>query len=216
MRLHIILNIVFALAVACLLQSVTANKVTDTSVSLPVPTSIAPPPTYGIPKHKNISRDQVNLAGFVAYVYGLEQLSQKHGKKPEVTVVIYMHGRYQDALASDDIVRDLYSHIRDLKKSETKKGRDFLIVSFDAQDHGSRLTDPLERSDLDVNPRFLYDHYAILLNNKDYASYIIDFLPTFLFPCGERNVTRWVAAGRSMGAHSTWHVLSGTYLMLTF
>ncbi|WFD19026.1 hypothetical protein MCAP1_001241 [Malassezia caprae] len=148
------------------------------------------------------------MAGFVVNVYGLKQLHHKHGKKPEIAVVIYMHGRYEDALAEDRIVRDLYSHIRDLKESENEKERNLLIVSFDAQDHGTRLTDQKQRHDLDVNPKFLYDQYAILFNNKDYASYIIDFLPIFLFPRGERNVTRWIAAGRSMGAHSTWHVLS--------
>ena len=127
-----------------------------------------------------------------------------------------MHGRFEDALAEDDIVRDLYSQVRSLKKTESgSQERDLLIVSFDAQDHGKRLTDPDQREDLNSNPKFLFDQYAILLNNKDYASYIIDFLPTFLFPRGERKMTRWIAAGRSMGGHSTWHVLSCTYAKLT-
>lgn len=195
----------------CLFALVNASKVTETSVSLPVPTSVAPPPNQGIPSPKNISRDVVNLAGFPVNVYGLNQLCHKSGQKPEIAVVVYMHGRYEDALAEDAIVRDLFSHTYKLKKSDSYEAEhDLLIVSFDAQDHGWRLTDMKQRHDLDVNPKFLYDQYAILLNNKDYVSYIIDFLPTFLFPRGQRNITRWIAAGRSMGAHSTWHVLSGT------
>jgi len=216
MRLSAFLSIVLGLTVACWLPNVSARKAADPSVSLPVPSSAAPPPGQGIPKKNDISRDVVDMAGFVVNVYGLKQLNQKQGKKPEIAVVIYMHGRFEDALAEDDIVRDLYSQVRSLKKTESgSQERDLLIVSFDAQDHGKRLTDPDQREDLNSNPKFLFDQYAILLNNKDYASYIIDFLPTFLFPRGERKMTRWIAAGRSMGGHSTWHVLSCTYAKLT-
>lgn len=156
------------------------------------------------------------MAGFEAVVFGLDQLSKKKGKKPDIATVIYMHGRYQDVGAAEAAIRDLYNEIHKLKKSKKEEDeRDFLIVAFNAQDHGTRLTNETQRHDLDVNPQFLYDQYAILLNNKDYASYIIDFLPTFLFPNGERNMTRWIAAGRSMGGHSTWHVLSGKCIQLT-
>ncbi|WFD25971.1 hypothetical protein MNAN1_000944 [Malassezia nana] len=156
------------------------------------------------------------MAGFEVVVFGLEQLSKKKGKKPEIATVIYMHGRYQDVKSEEPEIRDFYNQIHKLKKSKKAEDeRDFLIVAFNAQDHGTRLTNETQRHDLDVNPKFLYDQYAILLNNKDYVSYIIDFLPTFLFPKGQRNMTRWIASGRSMGGHSTWHVLSGTYIQLT-
>ena len=38
-------------------------------------------------------------------------------------------------------------------------------------------------------------------------SYLINFLPAYLFPNAERTVARWLVAGISLGGHSTWLVL---------
>lgn len=40
------------------------------------------------------------------------------------------------------------------------------------------------------------------------VSFLIDFLPSYLFPHDERRVTQWVVTGKSLGGHATWHVLA--------
>src|SRR4051794_33085069 len=39
------------------------------------------------------------------------------------------------------------------------------------------------------------------------VSYLIDFLPSYLFPAGDRAVKDWIVAGISLGGHSTWITL---------
>ena len=39
------------------------------------------------------------------------------------------------------------------------------------------------------------------------VSFLIDFLPAYLYPNDERTVVRWGVAGVSLGGHSTWITL---------
>ena len=47
------------------------------------------------------------------------------------------------------------------------------------------------------------------------VSFLIDFLPSYLFPRDERTIVEWVVAGISLGGHSTWIALkNGTSTLL--
>lgn len=39
------------------------------------------------------------------------------------------------------------------------------------------------------------------------VSFLIDFLPAYLFPFDERHVEAWMLSGISLGGHATWIVL---------
>ena len=39
------------------------------------------------------------------------------------------------------------------------------------------------------------------------VSFLIDFLPAYLFPNEERTISQWLVTGISLGGHSTWIVL---------
>ncbi len=39
------------------------------------------------------------------------------------------------------------------------------------------------------------------------VSYLIDFLPSYLFPAGQAQITEWLMGGISLGGHATWLVL---------
>lgn len=39
------------------------------------------------------------------------------------------------------------------------------------------------------------------------VSFILDYLPAYLFPHDERAVTTWAVTGQSLGGHAIWHVL---------
>jgi len=46
------------------------------------------------------------------------------------------------------------------------------------------------------------------------VSFLIDHLPSFLYPLGERTIVEWGIGGTSLGGHSTWIALSrGTCLL---
>ena len=38
-------------------------------------------------------------------------------------------------------------------------------------------------------------------------SFLIDFLPPYLYPRGEQTIERWMLAGISLGGHATWYAL---------
>ena len=40
------------------------------------------------------------------------------------------------------------------------------------------------------------------------VSYLIDFLPAYLFPNNERPIAQWLVAGKSLGGHATWIALT--------
>ena len=44
------------------------------------------------------------------------------------------------------------------------------------------------------------------------VSYLIDFLPSYLFPSNERPIAQWLIGGKSLGGHATWISFThGTY-----
>ena len=49
----------------------------------------------------------------------------------------------------------------------------------------------------------------MIIGNKEDVSYIMDWFEPYVFLMGERTVDSWGAVGRSLGGHTTWHVLSG-------
>ena len=48
---------------------------------------------------------------------------------------------------------------------------------------------------------------AVAGTAKD-VSYLIDFLPAYLFPNNERPIDQWLIAGKSLGGHATWIALT--------
>ncbi|EJD48964.1 hypothetical protein AURDEDRAFT_112703 [Auricularia subglabra TFB-10046 SS5] len=49
--------------------------------------------------------------------------------------------------------------------------------------------------------------YAIQAGTARDVSFLIDFLPAYLFPSGESHVAEWGVVGISLGGHSTWILL---------
>jgi len=39
------------------------------------------------------------------------------------------------------------------------------------------------------------------------VSFLIDFLPSFLYPTGRMPIAEWGVAGKSLGGHATWIAL---------
>jgi hypothetical protein len=72
---------------------------------------------------------------------------------------------------------------------------------------------PSSAADQFDNVSHAVDMYSIQVGTARDVSFLIDFLPSVVFPKGERTVTDWFIAGISLGGHSTWLAMAhGEYL----
>lgn len=65
----------------------------------------------------------------------------------------------------------------------------------------------------DQNLSHAVDMYSIFTGTTKDLSFLIDFLPSVLFPNDERVITEYYVMGISLGGHSSWAALAhGTFL----
>lgn len=82
------------------------------------------------------------------------------------------------------------------------------MVSFDARNHGHRLTNQVAQQGWGKgNEKHAMDLYASILGTSADVSFLIDFLPAYLFPHDDRQITSWCITGKSMGGHCVYHIL---------
>ncbi|KAN0066510.1 hypothetical protein ACQY0O_000604 [Thecaphora frezii] len=178
-----------------------------------------PPPTfkYGA----SVSKRQVDLAGLPISVFGLDELTPAPSRAsapppPEVCVVIHLHGRGGSADNEEKIARQLWDRIRRDKAAYQHQDphagalqRDHLVVTFDARNHGHRMTSEMgQKAWKQGNQKHALDLYGMVVGGARDTSFVVDFLASYLFAHDERSVAEWVVTGKSLGGHSTWHVLA--------
>ena len=62
------------------------------------------------------------------------------------------------------------------------------------------------------NPCHAQDMYSILSGTAHDVSMLIDYLPSYLFPNDDREITQWGVLGVSLGGHTVWLCLARGYL----
>lgn len=184
-----------------------------------------PTPSGSFKYGNSISNSVVDLAGLPVNVFGLSELTPAPARAsatppPPVCVVVHLHGRGGTADKEENIARQLYDRIsRDKSTFRAQQNdgmvatssiqRDHLIVTFDARNHGHRTTNPEGQKDWKQgNNLHAMDLYGMIVGDARDVSFVLDFLPPYLFPHDERSVAEWVITGKSLGGHSTWHVLA--------
>lgn len=179
----------------------------------------APPTNF---KYGNaVSKYVVDVAGLPVNVFGLNELTMAASRAsapppPDVCIIVHLHGRGGSADNEEKIARQLYDRIgrnKNLARSQGisagREQRDHLIVTFDARNHGHRTTNPEgQKAWKQGNDRHAMDLYGMIVGDARDTSFLIDFLPSYLFPQNERCVAEWVVTGKSLGGHSAWHVLA--------
>ncbi|KDN41068.1 alpha/beta-hydrolase [Tilletiaria anomala UBC 951] len=167
----------------------------------------------------SISKTEFDIGGLPINVFGMDELTPVYSRAsaappPPVCVIIHMHGRTGSANNEEHIARQLYDRIDRCKRQTTSQGytgpqKDVLVVSFDARNHGHRKTNELgQKGWKEDNKRHAMDLYAMYVGTARDVSFLIDFLPAYLFPHDERVATQWVATGKSLGGHAAWKVLA--------
>lgn len=121
------------------------------------------------PRLPAVDRRVFNLGGLIVNVYGLSLLAPVvNGSTPDINVLIHMHGRTRSAMLEEPLVKTLYGNVREqMTANPSGSKNDFLVVSFDAPNHGNRTTLPFGQRGYNAgNMQFAYvsDTHAALIN----------------------------------------------------
>ncbi|WFD30937.1 hypothetical protein MSPP1_001963 [Malassezia sp. CBS 17886] len=170
-----------------------------------------PPDSAPLPPVPKLQRRVLNMAGLPIFIYGMADLTPPaNDTSRPIHVNIHLNGRLHSANDEDPLVRVLYGNIRaHMVADRARTQKDLLMISFDARDHGKRTTNRKKQDGWCCgNPTFGLDQYAMILGGAQDVSLIIDLLPPYLFPMGDRHIASWSVSGRSLGGHTAWHVLA--------
>ncbi|GAA5938030.1 hypothetical protein JCM1841_000212 [Sporobolomyces salmonicolor] len=167
------------------------------------------------------------LGGISLSLYGFDSLSSASDAKP-VAILFLLHGRLGSA-AHKSINRFASSLLAPPPGVDANaREKDLLVVAFDQRNHGGREVARArnlgwseggkkrtkEREELGMkedeldNPSHAVDMMSIQTGTSRDVSFLIDFLPSSLFPNDERRIVDWYCAGISLGGHATWLALA--------
>ncbi|KAH8093702.1 Alpha/Beta hydrolase protein [Cristinia sonorae] len=148
------------------------------------------------------SKKQLVVAGLNVEVY-----SNEKDTASEVAVLFLLHGRGSSAQSVQWVAESVLDQIAE-KRSTPQSGPALLVVAFDQRNHGSRLVNSLANVGWSEggkqNPEHAIDMYSTFVGTSRDVSFLIDFLPAYLFPSKERTVSQWLVSGISLGGHATW------------
>jgi len=148
-----------------------------------------------------VSRRTVLVAGLPVHVFSRIGLGEITGK---VAVLFFVHGRKEAASEYDDRAESIVKQV----ESKGKSSIDLLVVTIDQRNHGERLVNKAANNSWkEGNDRHAIDMYAMYAGTVRDISYLIDFLPSYLFPGGEAEIVEWSVGGVSLGGHATWFAL---------
>ncbi|GJE97372.1 alpha/beta hydrolase [Phanerochaete sordida] len=148
-----------------------------------------------------VSRRTVVVAGLPVHVFSRIGLGDITG---QVAVLFFLHGRQGAARELDGRAESIISQVAGKGQSNTE----LLVVTLDQRNHGERLKDREGNNDWkDGNDRHAIDMYAMYVGTVRDVSFLIDFLPSYLFPASEATVASWSIAGISLGGHAAWYAL---------
>ncbi|KAI0353314.1 hypothetical protein OH77DRAFT_1438063 [Trametes cingulata] len=176
------------------------------------------------------TRQTFVIAGITVNVY-----SQPKATKPgtPVAIMFLLHGRNGSALKMGEFVTGIFDEVHAHRRKYDGEAQDLYIATFvglagsrnagrgaradymnvqDQRNHGKRLVDKHANQGWFDDPeqnneRHAIDMYAIQTGTAQDVSYLIDFLPSYLFPNGERQIAQFLCVGKSLGGHATWIVL---------
>ncbi|KAJ3002130.1 hypothetical protein NUW54_g6015 [Trametes sanguinea] len=159
-------------------------------------------------------RQTLVVGGITVNVY-----AQHKATRPDapVAVMFLLHGRNGSALKMEEFVYGIFEEVHARRRKAAGGGaegeaRDLYIATFDQRNHGKRMVDKKANQGWFDDPeqnndRHAIDMYAIQTGTAQDVSYLIDFLPSYLFPNGERQISQFLCVGKSLGGHATWLVL---------
>ncbi|OCH94879.1 alpha/beta-hydrolase [Obba rivulosa] len=152
----------------------------------------------------SIQKQSIPVSGLTVHVYSQSDIDPA----TPVAILVFLHGRLGSVENVEWVAHSTLQGVQERRKDGAQPAQDLLIVTFDQRNHGSRLVTELANEDwAKKNDRHAIDMYAIYDGTSRDVSYLIDFLPAYLFPSGERQITQWLVGGISLGGHASWLTL---------
>ncbi|CAD6585119.1 MAG: hypothetical protein CYPHOPRED_002971 [Cyphobasidiales sp. Tagirdzhanova-0007] len=152
------------------------------------------------PGRAMISRLQIAVGGIWINCFGVTELLEAEGEKKEAVCLFFLHGRAGSAerieqlvyrTMEDSLMLGSSSHEPETSSSNNTPKRSLLIVTFDQRNHGTRkISNKGQQSWAEGNLKHAQDMLAMQIGTAADVSFLADFLPSFLFPNGEANITR--------------------------
>ncbi|KAG7089649.1 hypothetical protein E1B28_011311 [Marasmius oreades] len=139
----------------------------------------------------------VNVGGLPVNVYSTSSSFTK-----PVVICFLLHGRKSTTIS-------LVPHIEEILRKCPQVEKELALVAFDHRNHGHRLVDAKanegwHEDPAKSNPAHAIDMYTIQAGTARDITFLIDFLPAYLFPRSDVTIAEWGVAGISLGGHSTW------------
>ncbi|PYH41129.1 uncharacterized protein BP01DRAFT_426599 [Aspergillus saccharolyticus JOP 1030-1] len=152
----------------------------------------------------SVSQHQYHIAGILTTVFGLDELPSEGS---EVACLWLLHPRLasQERMTSiaTAVIADWNAKMPRSESGYTRKG--LIAVAFDQRNHGTRLVDPLANEAWKQgNPRHAQDMFSIFQGTARDVSLLIDYIPSFVFPKSERQISDNLVLGVSLGGHAAW------------
>ncbi|KAJ4479955.1 Alpha/Beta hydrolase protein [Lentinula aciculospora] len=154
----------------------------------------------------SFSKELLNVGGLPVQIYSS---IESETNKP-VFILFFLHGRMGKANDVEPAISPIYN---DINGSTKVLNQELIIVTFDHRNHGGRLIDnkaneAWNEDESKSNVRHGIDMFAIQDGSARDVSFLIDYLPAYLYPESERKISGWGLAGISLGGHSTWATLA--------
>ncbi|TFK40093.1 Alpha/Beta hydrolase protein [Crucibulum laeve] len=148
----------------------------------------------------NTVKETVHIGGITIHVY---QAQSTAASSCPLVAFFLLHGRYGSAIAIDNIAKRVVDLTKDCLQ------QNLLVITFDHRNHGTRMVNAKANDAWSTehdrhNERHAVDMYSIQSGTARDVSFVIDFLPAYLYPMGDRAIVEWGVAGISLGGHSTW------------
>ncbi|BEI79790.1 hypothetical protein CcaverHIS002_0103190 [Cutaneotrichosporon cavernicola] len=154
--------------------------------------------------HKPVSKRTVNLSDLEVHVWGLDLIE---GSRLPIAMIILSHGWANKARDMEPMASGLIGEFRRLEaESGRRRARDVIVATLDQRNHGERRR-IRSKETFDSNPARLISAAANIMGGAMDHEYIMNLLPAYLFPRGERVVEEYMCAGFSMGGHVTWRMV---------
>ncbi|EAW09160.1 uncharacterized protein ACLA_033630 [Aspergillus clavatus NRRL 1] len=153
-----------------------------------------------------ISQKKYPIAGILTTVFGLDELPPQAS---EIACLWLLHPR----LATQERMTSIAASViadwnQTTEKSQSSSVKGLIAVSFDQRNHGTRLVDPLANEAWrQGNARHAQDMFSIFQGTARDVSLLMDYLPAFLFPRGEHEISDHLVLGVSLGGHAAWSCL---------
>ncbi|KAG2105168.1 Alpha/Beta hydrolase protein [Suillus cothurnatus] len=132
-----------------------------------------------------------------------------------VHALFLLHGRFGSAQVEYlvNTTKVIFDESYSSESGGEERKKDLIIVAFDHRNHGARLVDQKRNLAWSEDPaknndQHAVDMYTIQTGTAEDVSFLIDHLPSFLYPLGERTIVEWGICGVSLGGHSTWIALA--------